>query len=96
MHKNKLGYFDPTHSNHIDKYEDQLNNIKNSREFEAIDKEKEIAGLEILSAEKKIRDYVKQIESRNEVLTTTKASLDSRKADLEFKKAELTEIEKEN
>ena len=27
----------------IDKYEDQLNNIKNSREFEAIDKEKEIA-----------------------------------------------------
>ena len=80
----------------IDKYEDQLNNIKNSREFEAIDKEKEIAGLEILSAEKKIRDYVKQIESRNEVLTTTKASLDSRKADLEFKKAELTEIEKDN
>lgn len=80
----------------IDKYEDQLNNIKNSREFEAIDKEKEIAGLEILSAEKKIRDYVKQIESKNEVLTTTKSSLDSRKADLEFKKAELTEIEKEN
>ena len=78
----------------IDKYEDQLNNIKNSREFEAIDKEKEIAGLEILSAEKKIRDYVKQIESRNEVLTTTKASLDSRKADLEFKKAE--EIQKLN
>ena len=23
LHKNKLGYFDTTHSNHIDKYEDQ-------------------------------------------------------------------------
>ncbi|MDA1182766.1 MAG: hypothetical protein O3B82_04120, partial [Bacteroidetes bacterium] len=34
----------------IDKYDEQLNNIKNSREYNAIIKEKEIAGLEILSA----------------------------------------------
>ena len=80
----------------IEKYEDQLNNIKNSREFEAIDKEKEIAGLEILTAEKKIREYVKQVEAKTEVLEQAKAALDSRRADLEFKKAELTEIEKEN
>ena len=80
----------------IEKYDEQLNNIKNNREFEAIDKEKEIAGLEILSAEKRIREYTKQIENKTEVLTQTKAALDSRRADLEFKKAELTEIEKEN
>ena len=30
----------------IEKYDDQLNNIKNSREYDAINKEKEIAGLE--------------------------------------------------
>lgn len=80
----------------IEKYNEQLNNIKNSREYEAIDKEKEIAGLEILAAEKRIRDYGKQIDSKTELLTQTQTSLESRKADLEFKKAELSEIEKEN
>jgi predicted nucleic acid-binding Zn-ribbon protein len=41
----------------IEKYDDQLNNIKNSREYDAINKEKEIAGLEIMSAEKRMREY---------------------------------------
>jgi predicted nucleic acid-binding Zn-ribbon protein len=80
----------------IAKYDEQLNHIKNSREYEAIDKEKEIAGLEILSAEKKIKDFTAQIEMKNEVLTETQSSLDSRKADLDYKEKELTEIEKEN
>lgn len=80
----------------IEKYDEQLNNIKNSREYDAINKEKEIAGLEILSAEKKIRDFGKQIEGKQEILDKTQATLDSKQQDLEFKKAELTEIEKEN
>lgn len=80
----------------ITKYDDQMNLIKNSREYEAIDKEKEIAGLEILSAEKKIKDFQRQIEQKTEVLDSTQRALDSRKADLEFKKNELNEIEKEN
>jgi predicted nucleic acid-binding Zn-ribbon protein len=80
----------------IEKYDDQLNNIKNSREYDAINKEKEIAGLEILSAEKKIRDFGKQIEGKQEILDKTQGTLDSKQKDLAFKKAELTEIEKEN
>ncbi|MCC7298164.1 MAG: hypothetical protein IT244_07495 [Bacteroidia bacterium] len=80
----------------IDKYDDQLNNIKNSREFEAITKEKEIAGLEILSAEKKIRELGKMLDVKVEIQTATKDGLESRKKDLDYKKAELTEIEKEN
>lgn len=80
----------------IEKYDDQLGNIKNSREFEAITKEKEIAGLEIMGADKKIREYGKMLEAKNEILAKTKEDLDSRKKDLEFKRAELTEIEKEN
>lgn len=80
----------------IEKYDDQLNNIKNSREYDAITKEKEIAGLEILSAEKKIREFGKAIEAKTEVLNATVAALESRKKDLEFKKSELHEIEKEN
>ncbi len=80
----------------ISKYDEQLNLIKNNREFEAIDKEKEIAGLEILSAEKKIRDFGKLIESKTEILTSTQQTLDKRKADLVFKRTELDEIIKEN
>ncbi len=76
----------------IEKYDDQLNNIKNSREYDAINKEKEIAGLEIMSAEQRMREYGKQIELKEETLTNTQNALDSRNKDLEFKKAEFTEI----
>lgn len=80
----------------IEKYDDQLNNIKNSREFDAIEKEKEIAGLEILQAEKKIRELGKMLDIKKEVLDKTTLDLDSRKKDLDFKQSELSEIEKEN
>lgn len=80
----------------IDKYDDQLNNIKNSREYDAINKEKEIAGLEILSAEKRMREFGRQIEMKEEVLGNTQNALNSRHQDLDYKKAELAEIEKEN
>lgn len=80
----------------IAKYEDQLKNIKNSREFEALEKEKEIAGLEILSAEKKIRDYEKQLELKKELHDKTNEVLESRQKDLEFKRGELSDIEKES
>lgn len=80
----------------IEKYDEQLNNIKNSREYDAINKEKEIAGLEILSAEKKIRDFGKQIEIKQEMLEKAQGNFDSKMKDLDFKKSELLEIEKEN
>ena len=41
----------------IKKYEEQQNNVKNNREFEALTKEIEIQGLEIQVAEKKIKEY---------------------------------------
>ncbi|MBL7811612.1 MAG: hypothetical protein JNL57_05270 [Bacteroidetes bacterium] len=80
----------------IEKYDEQLNNIKNSREYEAITKEKEIAGLEIMGAEKKIRETGKIAEAKKEILDKTKEDLESRRKDLEYKKSELTEIVKEN
>lgn len=36
----------------IKKYTEQLNNVKNNREFDALNKEIELQGLEILAAEK--------------------------------------------
>jgi predicted nucleic acid-binding Zn-ribbon protein len=63
----------------IEKYDEQLNNIKNSREFEAIEKEKEIAGLEILQAEKKIRELGRLLDIKKELLDKTTEDLDNRK-----------------
>ncbi len=80
----------------IAKYEDQLTDIKNNREYEALEKEKEIAGLEILSAEKAIRDFTKQLEMKQEMLTATQERIDTKGKDLEFKKNELIAIEKES
>jgi len=83
-------------NNNIQKYDEQMNNIKNSREFEAIEKEKEIAGLEILQAEKKIRELSKMLDAKKEILDKTSEDLENRKKDLQFKQSELSEIEKEN
>jgi len=76
----------------IKKYTDQLNNVKNNREFEALNKEVELQGLEILAAEKRIYDIGKQIEEKNELIEGVKSGLESRMLDLEHKKSELTEI----
>lgn len=80
----------------IEKYDDQLNNIKNSREYDAIMKEKEIAGLEILQAEKRMKEMGKAVEMKKEMLAKAEEDLSSKQKDLDFKKEELREIEKEN
>ena len=76
----------------IKKYTDQLNNVKNNREFDALNKEIELQGLEILAAEKRIIDIGRQIEEKNEMIEGVKTGLDGRIIDLEHKKSELTEI----
>lgn len=80
----------------IEKFDDQLNNIKNSREYDAIMKEKEIAGLEILQAEKRIKELGKAAEMKKEIQAKADEELASKQKDLEFKKNELELIEKEN
>lgn len=77
---------------HIKKYEEQQMNVKNNREFEALRKEIEYANLEILTSEKKIRQYNDQIEQKQELLTSTKVRVDSKKEELEEKKKELEVI----
>ena len=76
----------------IKKYTDQLNNVKNNREFDALNKEIELQGLEILAAEKRISDLNKLVEEKNALTTEVKANLEGRMLDLEHKKTELTEI----
>lgn len=76
----------------IKKYTEQLNNVKNNREFDALNKEIELQGLEILASEKRINDLNRQVEEKQAMINEVTANLDGRNLDLEHKKNELTEI----
>ncbi|WNJ16065.1 C4-type zinc ribbon domain-containing protein [Pontibacter sp. G13] len=77
---------------HIKRYEEQQMNVKNNREYEALRKEIEYANLEILTSEKKIRQFNEQIEQRQDQLTRTTALVDDKHNELEEKKKELEVI----
>jgi predicted nucleic acid-binding Zn-ribbon protein len=77
------------------KYEKQLDNVKNNREFEALNKEIEIQGLEVQAAEKRIKNFQFEIEQKKTALETLATELDGRKVDLKTKKGELDTIVEE-
>jgi predicted nucleic acid-binding Zn-ribbon protein len=79
----------------IKRYEAQLNEVKNNREYEAISKEVEIQGLDIQVSEKKIKEFGFDIVTKTEVYEKALADLDGRKKDLEIKQAELSVITSE-
>jgi predicted nucleic acid-binding Zn-ribbon protein len=74
------------------KYETQLNEVKNNREYDAISKEIEIQGLDIQVSEKKIREFGFEITSKTQIYEKALADLEARKADLDAKKDELGTI----
>ena len=79
----------------ITKYDKQLHNVKNNREFDALNKEIELQKLEIQLAEKKIREANFTIENHQKQLTEVEKRLDSKEKDLEVKKRELDNIIKD-
>lgn len=79
----------------IRKYEGQLNEVKNNREYDAITKEIEIQGLDIQVSEKKIKEFEFEIRNKTEVYESTQQALDAAKKDLELKKGELDTITSE-
>jgi predicted nucleic acid-binding Zn-ribbon protein len=76
----------------IKKYEAQLNEVKNNREYDAISKEIEIQGLDIQVSEKKIREFGFEIASKTAIYEKALADLEARRSDLEAKKDELGTI----
>jgi len=74
------------------KYETQLNEVKNNREYDAISKEIEIQGLDIQVSEKKIKEFGFEINTKTQVYEKALADLEARKSDLDAKKAELGTI----
>ena len=79
----------------IQRYEAQLNDVKNNREYEALSKEIEYANLEILTSEKKIRQFHDQIEQKHILIDDIQAQIDDRMIDLNEKKQELEVIVRE-
>lgn len=76
----------------IKKYEKQINEVKNNREFEALTKEVEYANLEILTSEKKIKQFEDQIDQRKQVRDDTDKQIEDRRIDLSTRQQELDVI----
>ncbi|MEY4456320.1 MAG: zinc ribbon domain-containing protein [Sediminibacterium sp.] len=74
------------------KYEQQSDNVKNNREFEAINKEIEMQGLEIKLAEKHIRDANEELAEKVKALENAKKNIATKEGVLTHKKSELEKI----
>ena len=88
--------------NKIAQYEEQINNVRNNREFSFLEKEKEFEGLEIELAEKNIREAKEKSVVKNEEVEKAREGLSDNQHILEEKKTELeaivseTRVEEEN
>ncbi len=76
----------------IKKYKEQLDNVKNNREFDSLNKEIEYQELEIQLHNKKIREFEMALNAKKDVLAATDVKLQDRSNDLSLKRAELNDI----
>ncbi len=77
------------------KYDEQLHDVRNNREYESLSKEVEFQELEIQLANKKIREIKDETSSLTEQTEVAKKELGVKKEELLIKKKELHGIEKE-
>jgi len=80
----------------IARYKEQLQNVKNNREYEAIEKEIETLELDIQLYEKKIKESNLKIEAREKEIEAVRAIISERTKDLASKKGELAVLIKES
>ena len=76
----------------IKRYEEQQNNVRNNREYDALTKEIEFQNLEIQLAEKRIREFATQLTMSKEEIENAQHELSDRRNDMEAKRSELTDI----
>lgn len=76
----------------IAKYDEQINDVRNNREYAFLEKEKEFESLEIELAEKNIREAQAKMEQRNLDIERAEAELADNEHILEEKRKELNEI----
>ncbi|MCC5920814.1 MAG: C4-type zinc ribbon domain-containing protein [Cyclobacteriaceae bacterium] len=88
VHKNNI----KTSEALITKYNEQQDNVRNNREFEAITKEIELQGLEIQLSEKKIKEVRIKIEVKENEIQLAGDAKTEREADLADKRNELNKV----
>jgi predicted nucleic acid-binding Zn-ribbon protein len=76
----------------IKKYQKQLDEVRNDREYEALQKEIELAKLDIQLSEKKVREAKAGLESKKDGLSVAEAKMEAKQKELEAKKIELQGI----
>ena len=79
----------------VERYKDQLNEVKNNREYDTLSKEIEFQTLEIELCNKKIREANNKIADKQREMETSQALIAERQGDLDVKKSELEEIMEE-
>lgn len=80
----------------IAKYKEQQNNVRNNREYDAINKEVEFQELEIRHAEKNSNEATERVRLKEEEIKATQQQIESRRKDLDAKKKELKVIMEES
>ena len=76
----------------IKKYSEQLDNVRNNREYDALSKEIEFQKLEIEPQEKRIREAQKAKAEKEALMEESKKRYEDKVSDLEAKKGELNDI----
>mgnify|MGYP001502014650 CR=1 FL=1 len=76
----------------IEKYNKQLDNVRNSKEYDHLSKEIEFETLEIALSEKYIREYAEQVSGIEAQIDTANETLKDKTADLQHKRKELEDI----
>jgi predicted nucleic acid-binding Zn-ribbon protein len=79
----------------LDRYNQQLNDVKNNREYDTLTKEIDFQKLEIELCEKKIREAEQRINDNKENRSRVEEMINERERDLEDKHNELDEIMQE-
>ncbi|MDR0333123.1 MAG: C4-type zinc ribbon domain-containing protein [Dysgonamonadaceae bacterium] len=76
----------------VERYTQQLDNVRNSKEYDHLSKEIEFETLEMELAEKHIREYAEKVKDIKEKIAVSNERLQEKKTDLEHKKKELDDI----
>jgi len=79
----------------VERYKEQLNDVKNNREYDTLSKEIEFQSLEIELCNKKIKEANARIEEKKVELAQNQENIEDRRQALDQKKGELDEIMEE-
>ncbi|MCB0529606.1 MAG: hypothetical protein H6565_03835 [Lewinellaceae bacterium] len=76
----------------IKRYQKQLDEVRNDREYKALQNEIDLAKLDIQLAEKKVREAKAGLDTKKDGLAVAEAKLETKQKELDAKKVELQSI----